>query len=208
MGFSGESCPSSARCRGLVDWYALHTVVGASDLGAAHGPEACPAQAWVFAALNDEERRKTYTAFAFLYSLPLLERGLSFDPYVLACVVACVLHVQVRVTFHNRMMPVRLAAQPRIHGCLSFRFDDVCQVERLAQTEPDTFSSLGLDKVASRLPLPSVSCLLVLLLLLACWPGPACKYSWQQLTVCWTDLNCLAVQGNVLLHRRGEGGAA
>ena len=52
------------------------------------------AQAWVFAALTDEDRRKTYVAFAAVYSLPLLQRGLSFDPYVLACVLACAVHVQ------------------------------------------------------------------------------------------------------------------
>ena len=55
----------------------------------------------MFAALNGdtavdgERRRKTYIAFAAVYSLPLLQRGLSFDPYVLACVAACALHVQV-----------------------------------------------------------------------------------------------------------------
>ena len=37
----------------------------------------------------------TYTAFAAVYSLPLLQHGLSFDGYVLACILACAAHVQV-----------------------------------------------------------------------------------------------------------------
>ena len=55
----------------------------------------------MFAALNGDtavdgqNRRKTYIAFAAVYSLPLLQRGLSFNAYVLACVAACALHVQV-----------------------------------------------------------------------------------------------------------------
>ena len=54
-------------------------------------------QAWAFAAITDEERRKTYIAFTAVYSLPLLQHGLSFDGYVLACVLACAVHVQVIV---------------------------------------------------------------------------------------------------------------
>ena len=69
----------------------------------------------MFAALNDEERRKTYVAFAFLYSLPLLERGLSFDPYVLLCVLACILHVQVGPYYVVAVITAQQASRPEEH---------------------------------------------------------------------------------------------
>jgi hypothetical protein len=52
-------------------------------------------QAWVFAALDDEEASALYYSLAFIYALPYLGSGLELDGFVLLSLLICILHVQV-----------------------------------------------------------------------------------------------------------------
>lgn len=52
-------------------------------------------QAWVFAALEDEENARTYYYLAALYALPLLRSGFDFDWFTITMLLAGVAHVQV-----------------------------------------------------------------------------------------------------------------
>ena len=56
------------------------------------------AQAWVFGALDDEERAPIYYTNALVYLLPWLSRGFELDRFSITCLVAGVLHVQVHAT--------------------------------------------------------------------------------------------------------------
>ena len=53
-------------------------------------------QAWVFAAIDDEEQATKYYAFAAVYALPLLRNGFTFDGFLAAAVLVCAAHVQVQ----------------------------------------------------------------------------------------------------------------
>lgn len=53
-------------------------------------------QAWIFAALEDEELRQVYYLFAALYGLPMLSRGFSQDAFSIATVILGLLHIQAR----------------------------------------------------------------------------------------------------------------
>lgn len=53
-------------------------------------------QAWVFAAIDDEEQAAKYYAFAAVYTLPLLRNGFTFDGFLAAAVLICAAHVQVK----------------------------------------------------------------------------------------------------------------
>ena len=56
----------------------------------------CPSlQAWVFAALDDEEASALYYALAFIYALPYLANGFELDGFALLSLLICILHVQV-----------------------------------------------------------------------------------------------------------------
>jgi hypothetical protein len=59
-------------------------------------PPGAPPQGWVFAALEDQERARTYYWFAALYALPLLHSGLEFDRFSLAMLLTGAAHMQVR----------------------------------------------------------------------------------------------------------------
>ena len=52
-------------------------------------------QAWVFAAIDDEEQATKYYTFAAVYTLPLLRNGFTFDGFLAAAVLVCAAHVQV-----------------------------------------------------------------------------------------------------------------
>lgn len=54
-------------------------------------------QAWVFAALEDEERARMYYWFAALYAIPLLHSGLKVDSFTIAMLLTGVAHIQVRL---------------------------------------------------------------------------------------------------------------
>lgn len=57
-------------------------------------PHCC--QAWVFAALDDEDgKARLYYWFAALYALPLLRSGFDFDWFTIAMLVTGIAHVQV-----------------------------------------------------------------------------------------------------------------
>ena len=51
-------------------------------------------QAWVFAALTEEDRAPVYWLFAALYAAPALHAGLSVDALSLAATAACAAHLQ------------------------------------------------------------------------------------------------------------------
>ena len=53
------------------------------------------AQAWVFGALDDEERAPIYYTNTLVYLLPWLSRGFELDRFSIGCLVAGVIHVQV-----------------------------------------------------------------------------------------------------------------
>ena len=55
-------------------------------------------QAWVFGALDDEDRAPIYWTNALVYLLPWLSRGFELDRFSIACLVAGVIHIQVRHT--------------------------------------------------------------------------------------------------------------
>ena len=52
-------------------------------------------QAWVFAALDDEEASTLYYSLAFIYALPYLGNGFELDGFALLSLAICILHVQV-----------------------------------------------------------------------------------------------------------------
>jgi hypothetical protein len=59
-------------------------------------PSRLRPQAWVLAALTDEDRAARYGLTAALYASPLLLRGLDWsEPWALAMLVLCATHVQV-----------------------------------------------------------------------------------------------------------------
>lgn len=49
----------------------------------------------MFGALDDEERAPIYYTNALVYILPWLSRGFELDAFSIACLVACVIHIQV-----------------------------------------------------------------------------------------------------------------
>ena len=51
-------------------------------------------QAWVFAALTEEDRAPIYWLFAALYAAPALHNGLGVDGLSLAATAACAAHIQ------------------------------------------------------------------------------------------------------------------
>ena len=53
-------------------------------------------QAWVFGALDDKDRAPIYWTNALVYLLPWLSRGFELDRFSIACLVAGVIHIQVR----------------------------------------------------------------------------------------------------------------
>ena len=55
-------------------------------------------QAWVFGALDNEDRAPIYWTNALLYLLPWLSRGFELDRFSIACLIAGVIHIQVRPT--------------------------------------------------------------------------------------------------------------
>ena len=52
-------------------------------------------QAWVFGALDDEERAPIYYTNALVYLLPWLSRGFELDRFSIGCLVAGIIHLQV-----------------------------------------------------------------------------------------------------------------
>lgn len=79
-------------------------------------------QAWVFAALEDEERARLYYWFAALYALPLLRNGFDFDGFSVAMLLVGVAHVQVG-------------------GCLGAKLAKRCCLRTLRSKQPALLSS-------------------------------------------------------------------
>ena len=52
----------------------------------------------MFGALDDEDRAPIYWTNALVYLLPWLSRGFELDRFSVACLVAGVIHIQVRPT--------------------------------------------------------------------------------------------------------------
>ena len=52
-------------------------------------------QAWVFAAIDDEDQAAKFYVFAAVYALPLIRNGFHFDAFLVAAVLICAAHVQV-----------------------------------------------------------------------------------------------------------------
>ena len=52
----------------------------------------------MFGALDDEDRAPIYWTNALVYLLPWLSRGFELDRFSIACLVAGVIHIQVRPT--------------------------------------------------------------------------------------------------------------
>ena len=52
----------------------------------------------MFGALDDEDRAPIYWTNALVYLLPWLSRGIELDRFSIACLVAGVIHIQVRPT--------------------------------------------------------------------------------------------------------------
>ena len=52
-------------------------------------------QAWVFGALDDEDRAPIYWTNALVYLLPWLGRGFELDRFSIVCLIAGVIHIQV-----------------------------------------------------------------------------------------------------------------
>jgi hypothetical protein len=50
----------------------------------------------VLPALAYPERSSLYWSYSLLYCVPLLRNGFEIDSYVVAMLILCVLHVQVR----------------------------------------------------------------------------------------------------------------
>jgi hypothetical protein len=75
---------------------------------------AAAAQAWVFAALDDEEASVLYYSLAFIYALPYLANGFELDAFALLALLICVVHVQVWAAGTSRSR-----AEGCIHGGLA-----------------------------------------------------------------------------------------
>ena len=117
-------------------------------------------QAWVFGALDDEQRAPIYYTNAVVYLLPWLSRGFELDRFSIACLVAGVLHVQVHGTSQYDFCAAALCgiALPRrgilakLHAFSMAMRSSVVQLERVAQTEPENFQlpSPGIVKLPLR----------------------------------------------------------
>lgn len=61
---------------------------------AARPPPLPPLQAWVFAALDDDDASTLYYSLAFIYALPYFASGFELDGFAIFSVLLCILHVQ------------------------------------------------------------------------------------------------------------------
>ena len=128
-------------------------------------------QAWVFAAFDDEERAPIYYTNAFVYLLPWLSRGFELDRFSIACLLVGIAHVQVLAPG-----PLHACLLGGNHGQKWIKIQEIqvifvdcrsmSQVERIAQTEPETVKLPSPNII--RKPLEKAAALLVVIF-------PACR---------------------------------